>query len=102
MRRDIETRIPDADPLIRDGHSRRSTHVHLPIFIDDRACDLCEFRAGPVLDLDACPGLGLEIDACRWCCHDEFDTVVLGQHGETVRADLVGGITVADQITKLV
>ena len=94
MGRDIEARIPNAHPLIRNRDPRRAARIYFPVFIDDRARDLGEFCGGAVFDFDGGAGGRLEVDAGGGCGDYEFYVVVFGEHGEGVGADFVGGVAV--------
>ena len=95
MRRYIERRIPHIDPLIRNRYSRSIINIDLPILPHNRPSNLRQLRLRPVLNLDRCPRLSVQINTSSRRSHDEFYAVVFGQHGETVCPDLVRCVAVA-------
>lgn len=94
--RHVKGRVPDADPLVGRRDSDLGALINGAIRPDDGACNLGEFLLLALLDLDAVSGFRLEVEAGCGGCHDELDAVVLGQDGQLVGADLVGGVSVAD------
>lgn len=93
---DIETRVPDTDPLVSNRHSDRLGGVDRAIGVNNSAADLSQLLTLALLDLDLIASQGVNVDAGGRGGNHELDAVVLGEDSKLVRSDLVGSVTVAN------
>ncbi|KAG7112948.1 Peptidase M20 domain-containing protein like [Verticillium longisporum] len=94
MRRHVERRVPDVDPLISRSHAHSLGDIDTSIRSNSGARNLGQLLLFPLLNVDALARHGLQVNARRGGCDDELDAVMLRQDGELVGSNLIRRVAV--------